>query len=192
MLNKTYLFLASLVMLGTFHFSSSTSVNAASDILSVTAFSQEEPSWCWVAGVQSIVDYHHKKISQCQLFKWGKDTDYCFNQTGSISNMRYSFRGANFSDWGKRENDVVSFVRIKTEIRNDRPFLIRKQWKGTEFAHIAPIYGFDQNRNLDFEGVYWIDIKDAPQKSTYELSEYEYMLSNRKYEWTHTLYGMKY
>ena len=106
--------------------------------------------------------------------------------------MRYAFRGANFSNWGIRVDDVISFSRLRSEIRNNRPLLIRKLWTGTNFAHIAPIYGYEYDRNLDYKGVYWIDIKEAPTRSTYEFSEYDYMLYNNKYEWTHTLYGMEY
>lgn len=165
-------------------------VYAEKKVLNLSKYSQEKSQWCWVTGGQIIVKYHTKqKISQCQLYKWGKRTSTCTNKPGSFNELRFAFGKTRLKELGRISTSPGAYRSIVTEIKNNRPILARLAWKSTDkkTAHAAPIRGFDTNK----EKVYWIYINQQPTTSEYRISSYGHFKNNSSWKWTHSMYGMK-
>lgn len=172
---------------------STNSVNAASKSLSVSSITQEKSQWCWVTGPQIIIEYHKgTSPSQCVLVKRGKNIKSCPNEPGNLSQSKKAMSDSGISNSGKTVSKAISYSTIKSNINNDRPILLRKEWKDgkgkkTGVGHLAVIYGFNDNSNTDYVRV----LKIRSSTSFKTSVSYSNLKNNSAFAWTHTIYNIK-
>lgn len=128
--------------------------------LAVPGYTQEKSNWCWVAAVKMIVKYKTgSTISQCSLYKDGKSTSTCPNQTGSKANVMNALASN-----GVNPGTVVdlTWAQTRAEIDGRRPIyssIIRTS--GTGHAHVIRGY---YNSGYSY-GVSYMDPATGTRKS---------------------------
>ncbi|GAA0361579.1 C39 family peptidase [Bacillus horti] len=164
----------------------------ASKQLKVTAYPQAWSNWCWVAAAKSVANFHTgNKSTQCQFYKWGKKSSSCPNNTGNWTNYQNIFKQLGFKSNGTEVSGSVTFSRIKTEINNSRPLILRRSWlnnngKKTGTHHATPVIGYNDTNNM----VTYIHISTTTSGTKSVKEKHSYMKSNSKYSWTLSRYGM--
>ncbi|MGG1876428.1 C39 family peptidase [Paenibacillus cisolokensis] len=167
------------------------SAHAASKYLSVTATDQEKSQWCWVTAPQIIIKFHLGSApSQCTLVKRGKNIKDCPNKPGTLSESKRAMTQSGISSGGTTSG-TVSFSTIKSDINNNRPMILRKEWKDgkgkkTGVGHLSVIYGFNDN-----SGNYVSLVKIRNSNSFKSSTSYSKLTNNSDFAWTHTVHNIK-
>ena len=162
-------------------------VNAAKLVLNVNPYCQQNSNWCWAAASQSIIEYHRKWETQCQVYKWGKNTTSCTgNEQLSMSGYSALFQRAGLSP-GTYASYAFNFSSIKGQINAYKPLIGRMEWKSNGGGHAFIVRGYDDTSTL----VHWIYIGNCGElKTEHRISSYGALADNATWKWTHTQYGM--
>ena len=149
----------------------------AADI-SMTYYKQEKSNWCWVAASKMIVKQQTGRIiSQCEIYKDGKASSSCSNNTGSIADVR---RALNANGVNPGDSVTLSWNYVTSEVTLNRPMYSRIGWNsGGGHAHVIKGY---YNTGYSY-GVSYAD----PATGTSTSREYGNYLSNSSWKQTHTL-----
>lgn len=136
---------------------------------------QEQSNWCWAAAVQFVIRHLNcVEHSQCQVVKWGLDTDDCPNQGGLYWHVHRALETneIQISDYDMfflgDEDDV--FERIREEIDSNRPILVGVRWAGSSSMsrpfgvfHMLVVRGYKYDCRTNNRVIEYYNIQlDAP------------------------------
>ncbi|MFH0899435.1 MAG: hypothetical protein V2A73_02275 [Pseudomonadota bacterium] len=140
---------------------------AAWQTISVGVILQEYSNWCWVASTKSI---KNPSASQCTIYKAGKQTTTCPNNTGTTANidraLEYNY-GSGFAITATPVSGYPTFARIVSEIGANDPFIIGRS------GHAMVGYGWCDIYSCNPIGVYVMD----PWYPSAGLMTYAYLIS---------------
>lgn len=169
-----------------------TSGLASTKSLSVENYSQEKSNWCWVTAGQIVIRYLSGSLySQCTLYKAGKSTTSCVDQTGGFYDDMARVLNHGNVHLGLVGNGLPPMYTIIEEIDADKPMLARIGWKSNpSIGHMLIIRGYITDGNYvryvyPTQSDYFTD-----KTSEYRTSTWSYLKDNLSWELTHTRYKM--
>lgn len=169
-------------------------------MLKVELVKQSQKNWCWAGVSACILNYYNKDQSQCTIaeyarqqrpFYYGK-TDCCkiprpkkdscnrynglYGGNGTIDSILTHF--GNIKNSG--QESALSQTNVATEIKNNRPFVIRWGWKPeiNKYGHFIVGHGLVGD---DFHYM------DPYGGEGFKISKYDYVVDSTNRKWTHTL-----
>ncbi len=169
-------------------------LNAQGKYLNVGERIQEHSNWCWAGTSQCILYYRGYYPSQCAIvnYAWGRNdccgnTNFNWNHNCNQPNGMYGGNG-DIQDilynWGTNSYGgyySLYWSTCKTEINNDRPFIMRFGWTGGG-GHFLTVYGYWVSSGTDYLGY-----MDPWPNEGYTWSTYNWTVSSSNHNWTHTL-----
>ncbi len=129
--------------------------------------------------------------SQCQYFKWGKQSSTCeANEPGSfVAELPRAIKQGGVN--AGTVDYAQTFSWIKTAIYNRNPPILRYSWKSSSLkkAHALPVRGFNTGESGTLRKVKYVFIQNAggTVDSFYKTSPYSWLQNNEDATWTHTL-----
>jgi hypothetical protein len=163
-------------------FTAPTAAFAAEGGLSVTAYAQEKSNWCWAAAIKMIVKYKTgNTVSQCSIFKSGKNTSTCPNETGTRTNVATALDKNGMT---KGNTVTLTFSQVKSQVSARNPIYSGIKWKsGGGHAHVVRGW-YDTGYSF---GVSYIDPSGGVQRSR-EWGSYK---SNSSWDLTTAIIDLK-
>jgi hypothetical protein len=139
---------------------------------------QEQDQWCWAAATQSVVSYYGENPSQCDIV--GALFPFCPNWPAHIANVHDTV----LPRYGLTSGYIINALtwdEVVNTIWNGRPAIIRWEWADGA-GHMVVIYGWQEISSSD-RRVYYMD----PQYGTGYVRDYNNLVSNSSWTWTHSV-----
>jgi ABC-type bacteriocin/lantibiotic exporter with double-glycine peptidase domain len=149
-------------------------------VLNVPQKYQEQTNWCWSACSQAILEYYGTKRTQTQIAQYGTDGanewNWLYGSSSSptrngINLILNHFAGLATTPYAS----TLSQLRVATEIKAHRPFVIRWGWDSGGGHFVV-------GKGIDGDYLYLMDPWYGPTINTYS-----WVCQGSTHTWTHTL-----
>ena len=176
--------------------------SAQAQVLNVRNNTQQYDQWCWAACSKTILDYYGFDTTQCGIAEWVRSTPKTWHDYGSVNCCTDASQGCNYWNWswgepgsiqeilvhfGNLQNTGVSAAltenEITADIQNNRLFVIRWGWVGTNNGHFVVGHG------IKGDSIYFMNPWSG---EGLHVGTYSFMLegvdgtSTYTHQWTHT------
>lgn len=150
--------------------------------LPITPQAQEKNQWCWIASGTVVATYKGADVTQNELCDRARSlplgTD-CPNEPGTLTQLQRAYRSLGI-DPGMFISGTLSYPRIQSEVKADRPSLARIGWRSGG-GHVLVLHGY----KADDQSVLWAD--PWPSAQRLNVGKYSYLKANSDFTWTHSL-----
>ena len=157
---------------------------AASRYNTAGIYVQEQSNWCWVATSKTVLNhYNGSSPSQCQVYKWGKNSSSCPDGAGDFGiDVSGALTRGGVGGIGQVVTHSIPFATVQDEINVNRLVMVRWSWNSSPSAtgHMVILRGY----NTTGSTVSYVN----PLNSSYQSSSYSAMVGDGTHTWTHTRY----
>lgn len=152
-------------------------------LLSITAYSQEQTNWCWATTDQMIIKYLGGSATQTQIVTFVKGSPV--NEPATDTESQTGLAHWNVSSTCITYGSVPSFGTVISQIQSNKPIDAGIYWTSGG-GHYLLIRGYYEWTEQNKQDVYYIDPYDA----SYNYMNYDTFKSNSTFNWKDGLYNI--